>query len=276
MIPNVLRAIYQSIEGVPDKSKQFSGSQYTSAPLGAIAYTSVPSNSSLYGDTNTSVTAIVSHFLGLRWILLGSGLCMLITIPVAFFLRTITMEQLAQLDEQLKKAQAEEKAREEAIELGALENKEGEQTKEDPDAIAPEPVVVGTNGASEGEKKDGTNDLEAREKFLTPAPTQPQPATPVVEKKKGSNIAAAFAYFKHMPSLFKNPVYLIHALHFSVMMCVDIIFMSVTFDSFLKVRWMACCLLLSRILVLYEYGTSAIDTDSWTDTWMKTEWRQYL
>ena len=232
----MLRAIYHSIEGTPDKGKPVSGSQNTSAPLGTLAFTSVPANSSQYADTYTSVPAIVSQFLGLRWILLGSGLCMLITIPIAFLLRTITMEQLTQLDVQLKKAQAEEKEekeKKEAIELGSL--KEGEEKKEDPDAITSEPEVVGTNGASEGEKKDGTNDLETREKLLTPAPAQPQPAPPVVEKKKGSDIAAAFAYFKLMPSLFKNPVYLIHALHFAVMMCVDMIFMSVTFDSFLKV-----------------------------------------
>ena len=52
--------------------------------------------------------------------------------------------------------------------------------------------------------------------------------------KKTSNMAAAFAYFKHMPALFKNPTYLIHALHFAVIMGVDFVLLSVSFDSFLK------------------------------------------
>ena len=204
----------------------------TSAP-----FASIPANSSLYADTYTSVPSLARagrQYGGLFWILNGAGLCMLITIPIALFLRTITMDQLTQLDALLKKQQAEEKAKEEAVELGKLESKEGELKKDDPDAITSEPEVVETNGANDGEKKDG-NDLETREKLLTPAPAPPPPAPPVVQQKKGSNIAAAFAYFKLMPSLFKNPVYLIHALHFSVMMCVDMIFMSITFDSFLKV-----------------------------------------
>ena len=86
------------------------------------------------------------------------------------------------------------------------------------------------------------------EKPLTTSPMQSQASygqTSVTQKpevvdmkkeepKKKSNIAAAFAYFKNMPPLFKNPTYLIHALHFAVIMSVDLVLLSVSFDSFTK------------------------------------------
>lgn len=191
--------------------------------------------------------------IGLRGILLGAAICMIITIPIAIFLRTITVEQLALLEKQLKQAQApppppkeanEEAQNKEEIELVDHTNKDGEKT--DPDAITPEPVVVDEekNGSTDADKKkEGLNDMGAQEKLLAPAPNTPQtnsgPAAPAVvevKKKKGNSLIAAFAYFKHMPPLFKNPTFLIHATHFAVMFCVEMIFMSVTFDSFLKVR----------------------------------------
>ena len=186
----------------------------------------------------------------MKWSMLLAGLFVAVTVPIGIiFLRPITLEQLHLLEAERKKeaaAKEKEKEQQQTIELGPVTNNEGEQKKEadtDADAITSEPKVVtsdDTNGAADGEKKkEGTNDLEAREKLLVPAPGQPQ-ATPAVEvkeeKKKSCDIAAAFAYFNHFPSLFQNPTYLIHALHFAVIMTVDNIFLSITFDSFFKVN----------------------------------------
>ena len=190
---------------------------------------------------------------GMKWSMLLAGVFVAVTVPIGIiFLRPITLEQLHLVEaERKKEAAAKEKEKEQekvqqTIELGTVTNNEGEQKKEtdtDQDAITSEPKVVtsdDTNGAADGEKKkEGTNDLEAREKLLALEPGQPQ-ATPAVEvkeeKKKSCDIAAAFAYFLHFPSLFQNPTYLIHALHFAVIMTVDNIFLSITFDSFLKVN----------------------------------------
>ena len=217
---------------------------------------------------------------GMKWSMLLAGVFVAITVPIGIiFLRPITLEQLHLVEaERKKEAAAKEKEQEQekvqqTIELGTVTNNEGEQKKEtdtdhDPDAITSEPKVVtsdDTNGGADGEKKkDGENDLEARQKLLAPAPEQPL-ATPAVEvkeeKKKSCDIAAAFAYFLHFPSLFQNPTYLIHALHFAVIMTVDNIFLSITFDSFLKVSVGSrnCSILLVKFIHnnLNEFGVEA-------------------
>lgn len=207
--------------------------------------------------------------VGLRWILIAAGVFVALTIPIALLLRPITMEQLHLLEEHRKKeaaakaqAQSEASAGGAAIEL-AEQKKDLSDAKADPDAITSEPKVVTSdenNGLSEGEKikeKDGVNDPEVNQNLLTPAPESPQspyprmeaaeaPVVEVKKEKKKSSIAAALAYFKHMPPLFKKPVYLLHALHFAVIMTIDNIFLSITFDSFLKV-----CHALSDLIIKY-------------------------
>ena len=180
--------------------------------------------------------------VGMKWSMLLAGLFVAITVPIGIiFLRPITLEQLHAVEAERKRKAAEKEKQKEkeqqALELGTVTNAEDEQKKEkeeDPNAITSEPKVVtsdDTIGGADGEKqKDG-----ASEKLLAPVQPPAAPAVEVKEKKKGSDIAAAFAYFKHFPSLFQDPTYLIHALHFAAIMTVDNIFLSITFDSFLEV-----------------------------------------
>ena len=162
---------------------------------------------------------------------------MALTIPIGLFLRLITHEQLAALDAQHKKSQASSTAaatgannEEEKAELVAMQNKNENNfgdSKADPDSITKAPLVVSVDGPPDAK--------------VTPAPELPvngQNATPAVEikeekeTKKSDNFTAAFAYFKHMPALFKNPTVMLHAIHFAVIMSVEMLFVSVSFDSF--------------------------------------------
>lgn len=143
---------------------------------------------------------------------------MTLTIPFGFFLRLITHDQLAALDKHFKKLQEASSApakpaeKEEEVELMPMKNNFDEK-KNDPESINTQPVVVGGNGASAPEKE-----VESTE-----------------EKKKKRNVTAAFAYFKQMPSLFMNPTFLLHAVHFAVIMGVEMLFVSVSFDSFISI-----------------------------------------
>lgn len=175
--------------------------------------------------------ATLNPDIGLRWALISAGIIVTLTIPVALLLRPITTEQLHLIEEERKKeaaakaqAQAQAQASNAPIELA--------EQKKDPETATPEPKVVTTN-------EDAVNDPAAREKLLTPtgpgaiqsAPAAAAPAEP----KKVSKVAGALAYFKLMPPLFTEPIYLIHAVHFAVIYTLDNIFLTITFDDFTNV-----------------------------------------
>ena len=165
---------------------------------------------------------------------------MTLTIPIGLFLRLITHEQLAALDAQHKKSQQTSTVpatgannEEEKVELVVTANKKDENnfgdSKADPDSITNAPLVVSVDDQSDAKKVT----------MATEQPVNGQNATPAVEKKeeekkKSHNFAAAFAYFKLMPALFKNPTVMLHAIHFAVIMSVEMLFMSASFDSFVE------------------------------------------
>ena len=171
---------------------------------------------------------------------MATAVIMTLTIPIGLFLRLITHEQLAALDAQHKKSQQTPTVpatgannEEEKVELVVTPNKDENilgDSKADPDSITNAPLVVSVDDQSDAKKV--TNLLVAPEQ-----PVNGQNATPAVEKKeeekkKSHNFAAAFAYFKLMPALFKNPTVMLHAIHFAVIMSVEMLFVSVSYDSF--------------------------------------------
>lgn len=218
-------------------------------------------------------TLLETFKLDLSWVLRCAAVFMTFTIPIGLLLRLITHEQLAQLDAQHKKALEAEAAaaaakdangaEKEEQELSELPSKDdnAEDTKDAPpaytEAITPSPVVVSgnVNGESDAEKNKA-NELEQQKKLLSPPPALSEQETgPVVEtKKKPHSFVAAFAYFKQMPPLFRNPMFLLHAVHFAVIMSVEMLFVSVSFDSFLLVSIIYCiCKLITGICT--EYST---------------------
>lgn len=176
--------------------------------------------------------ATLNPDIGLRWALISAGIIVTLTIPVALLLRPITTEQLHLIEEERKKeAAAKAQAQAQASNTAPIELAE---QKKDPETATPEPKVVTTN-------EDVVNDPAAREKLLTPTgpgAIQSAPAAAAAapaEPKKVSKVAGALAYFKLMPPLFTEPIYLIHAVHFAVIYTLDNIFLTITFDDFTNV-----------------------------------------
>ena len=165
--------------------------------------------------------------IGLRVILLSTAAIMTLTIPIGLFLRLITHDQLAALDAQHKKSQQTPTAtgannEEEKVELVATQT----DSKVYPDSITKAPIVVSGEGPSDAKKAIIAAEQQVNGQSATPTGEKKE------ETKKTHNFAAAFAYFKHMPALFSNPTVMLHAIHFAVIMSVEMLFVSVSYDSF--------------------------------------------